>query len=254
MPEKGSQLIDRLFDILELLSLEKSGLGVTEIGHRTGLHKSTVHRIVNAMAQRGYIEKAAAANAYKIGPKLVEISSIYLNSVELKTEARPYLNELTGRLGQPSHLAILDGADAVYIDKVDVENNIRLYSQIGRRIPVYCSGLGKCLLSGLTDNEIQEIVSRCSFEKYTANTIDKDEFLRQVGNVRADGWAVDNEEHEEGIRCVAAPVYDYRGKIIAAVSITGPNTAIAPEMDSETGALVKDIAYKISRRMGFKYK
>ena len=82
MQEKGSQLIDRLFDILELLSLEKNGLGVTEIGNRTGLHKSTVHRIVNSMAKRGYIEKVAAANTYRIGPKLVEISSIYLNSVE----------------------------------------------------------------------------------------------------------------------------------------------------------------------------
>lgn len=252
MSEKGAQLIDRLLDILELLSLEKDGLGVTEIGNRTGLHKSTVHRIVSALAERGYIEKVSGRGIYKIGLKLVEISSVYLNSVELKTEARPYLHELTAHLGQPSHLAILDDTDAVYIDKVDMVNNIRLYSQIGRRIPVYCSALGKCLLSGLNDNEMQEIVSRCSFEKYTANTLDKDALLKQVRAVAAAGWAIDDEEHDEGIRCVASPVLDYRGKVIAAVSIAGPAAVIAPQNDSETGRVLRETALKISERMGYK--
>ena len=252
MSEKGAQLIDRLLDILELLSLEKDGLGVTEIGNRTGLHKSTVHRIVSALAERGYIEKVPDRSVYKIGLKLVEISSVYLNSVELKTEARPYLHELTVRLGQPSHLAILDGTDAVYIDKVDMMSNIRLYSQIGRRIPVYCSALGKCLLSGLHDNEMLEIVSRCSFEKYTVKTLDRKMLLHQISEVAVNGYAVDDEEHDEGIRCIASPVFDYRGKVVAAVSIAGPAAVIIPQNDSETGKLLQDTALKISKRMGYK--
>ena len=112
--------------------------------------------------------------------------------------------------------------------------------------------LGSASYQGLTDHEIKEIVSQCSFDKFTANTISKEEFLRQIEMVGINGWAVDNEEHEEGIRCIAAPVYDYRDKIIAAVSITGTNTVIVPEKDSETGAIVKDIAFKISKRMGYK--
>lgn len=252
MAEKGVQLIDRLLDILELLSGEKDGLGVTEIGNRIGLHKSTVHRIVSAMAERGYIEKVPGRGVYKIGLKLVEISSVYLNNVELKTEARPYLHELTTKFGQPSHLAILDGSDAVYIDKVDTVNNIRLYSQIGRRIPVYCSALGKCLLSGLNNNEISEILSRCSFHKYTPKTLDREVVLRQVMAVAAYGWAIDDEEHDEGIRCIASPVFDYRGKVVAAVSIAGPSAVIALENDSETAKMVQEAALKISKRMGFK--
>lgn len=252
MSEKGAQLIDRLLDILELLSLEKDGLGVTEIGNRTGLHKSTVHRIVSALAERGYIEKIPERSVYRIGLKLVDISSVYLNSVELKTEATPYLRELAAKFGQPAHLAILDGADAVYIDKVDILNNIRLYSQIGRRIPAYCSALGKCLLSGLHEVEIEEIVSRCSFKKFTDKTLDREELMHQIRAVQANGYAVDDEEHEEGIRCIAAPIMDYREKIVAAVSIAGPAAAIAPQNDRETARILMETARDISKRMGLK--
>ncbi len=252
MSEKGAQLIDRLLDILELLSLEKDGLGVTEIGNRTGLHKSTVHRIVSALAERGYIEKVPERSVYKIGLKLVDISSVYLNSVELKTEATPYLRGLAAKFGQPAHLAILDGTDAVYIDKVDTLSNIRLYSQIGRRIPVYCSALGKCLLSGLYEVEIEEIVNRCSFKKLTAKTLEKKELLLQIRAARVNGYAIDDEEHDEGIRCIAAPVLDYRGKVIAAVSIAGSSAAIVPQKDDETARILVETARDISKRMGYK--
>lgn len=253
MSERSIQVIDRAFDILELLSLEKDGLGVTEIGHRVGLHKSTVHRILSAMAERGYIEKSADRGIYRIGLKLVEISSVYLNNVELKTEARPYLWDLTSKLNQPSHLAILDGTEAVYIDKVDVVNSIRLYSQIGRRIPVYCSALGKCLLSGYSDVELAEVVSRLEFTRLTAKTIlDKDDFIRQVKRVRVCGWSVDDEEHEEGVRCLASPILDYRRQVIAAISITGPTAVLSKQREEEISRLVVDAAHAISRRLGYK--
>lgn len=252
MSEKGVQVIDRVFDILELLSVEKEGLGVTDIGKRLGLHKSTVHRILSAMAERGYIEKIPDKSVYKIGLKLVEISSIYLNSVELKTEARPYLWELTSKMNQTTHLAILDGIDAVYLDKVDVIQNMRLYSQIGRRIPVYCSALGKSLLSGLPDGKLTELLARCKFIKYTENTIlNKEEVFKQIIRTRSKGWSVDDEEHEAGIRCIASPIYDYTRKVVAAISISGPSAVIAPEKEEEIGQWVRDTALKISLRLGY---
>ncbi len=253
MSEKSIQVIDRALDVLELLATEKGGLGVTEIGHRLGLHKSTVHRILSAMAERGYIEKASGSGMYKIGLKLVELSSVHLSNVELKTEARPYLWELTSKMNLTSHLAILDGVDAIYIEKVDVVSNIRLYSQIGRRIPVYCSALGKSLLSGLPDGELGDTVARCNFVKFTEKTLtDKNELISQVRKVRLKGWSMDDEEHDEGIRCIAAPVFDYRGKVIAALSISGPAAVVAADKDGETAEFVKDAALKISGRMGYK--
>lgn len=253
MAERGIQVIDRAFDILEILSVEKDGLGVTGISNRIGLHKSTVHRILNSMVSRGYIEKLPDRGTYKIGLKLIEISSIYLNSIELKTEARPYLGELTSRLGLPVHLATLDGIEAVYIDKVDVLNNIRLYSQIGRRVPVHCSALGKCLISGLDGQELEELAGRIKFTRFTNNTItDKKTLLEQVRLVGTQGWALDNEEHEAGMKCIAAPVRDYRGTIIAAISVTGPSGTVSPERENEIGGIVVEASRKISRRMGFK--
>lgn len=251
MADKGIQVIDRAFDILEILAGEKDGLGVTEIGNRLGLHKSTVHRILGSMVKRGYIEKTRDRGLYKVGLKLVEISSVYLNSVELKTEARPYLTDLMYKLGQPVHLATLDGCDVVYIDKVQQENSIRLYSQIGRRVPGYCSALGKCLLSGLSDVDMENRISYMNFVGYTKYTIqNREELFRQILDARKNGWAIDDEEHELGVRCVAAPIYDYRGKVVAAVSVTASVDVFTMDRIDEFVGNVKKAANEISLRLG----
>jgi len=251
MAEKGIQVIDRAFDILELLSDAKDGMGVTEIGVKIGLNKSTVHRIVNAMADRGYIERVNSRGIYRNGLKLVDLASVHLNSVELKTEARPFLRELTSRMNLTTHLATLDDVEAVYIDKVDVESSLRLYSQIGRRISVHCSALGKSLLSGLTDADVSERLKRCNFMRHTAHTLtERTALLRQIGEVRRHGYSVDDEEHEEGIRCIASPVSDYRGRVVAAISLTGPAGVVSKEREAEIGEMVKGVAQDISHRLG----
>jgi Transcriptional regulator len=251
MADKGIQVIDRAFDILEILAFEKDGLGVTEIGNRLGLHKSTVHRILGTMVKRGYIEKTRDRGLYKVGLKLVEISSVYLNSVELKTEARPYLSALMSKLGQPVHLATLDDCDVVYIDKIEQVNSIRLYSQIGRRVPAYCSALGKCLLSGLSDEEIEIRLSKMNYVGHTNYTITKkEELFRQIVEVRRNGWAIDDEEHELGVRCVAAPIFDYRGKVVAAVSLSASTNVFSRDRVDEFAKYVMDTAHEISLRLG----
>ncbi len=255
MAEKGIQVIDRAFDILELLSDEKDGMGVTEIANRIGLNKSTVHRILSAMASRGYIERVNGKGIYRNGVKLVDLASVHLNFVELKTEARPYLRALTARMNLTTHLAILDGCEAVYIDKVDVESSLRLYSQIGRRVPVYCSALGKTLLAGLSEPELENIVQNCDFRPFTANTLtNRQALMNQLDAVRANSYAVDDEEHEKGVRCLSAPVWDYRGKVVAAISITGPAGVVTKGRETEIAALMKTVALDISRRLGYRHQ
>lgn len=252
MTEKNVQTLDRALDIIELLSTEKEGMGVTEIGQRTGLHKSTVHRLLNSLAERGYIERDPRYGNYKLGLKFVEISSLLLNKLELKTEAFPYLRKLAETVGQPVHLAILSGKEAVYIDKVDVLNNIRMYSQIGRRVPVHCSAIGKVLLSGLKKDELEDTLNHMEFQRFTHNTLRSRESLqKEIEAARLKGWAADNEEHEEGIRCIAAPVYDYTGKVIAAVSTSGDRKIISAERDEEISRVVTETATAISKRMGY---
>ncbi|MCX4269999.1 MAG: IclR family transcriptional regulator [Lachnospiraceae bacterium] len=251
MSEKGVQVIERTFDIIELLAVEPQGLGVSDVARRLSLNKSTAHRILNAITDRGYLEKTADG-IYSLGMQFVELTSRKLGSIELTTEAKPFLNELTAKLGQSSHLAILDGSDAVYIDKVEVTKNLRLYSQIGKRIPVYCSGLGKSLLFDTDNQTILSLLRNCSMERLTETTLLTPEaVLEEIEIGRKQGWTVDNEEHDEGIRCIAAPVYDYRGKVIAAISSAGPSSFFMAEKDKEYSKIVCQIAQNISERMGY---
>ena len=250
---RGVQTLDRALDILELLATEKSGLGVTEIGRRIGLHKSTVHRLLNALGERGYIEKSVDYGTYSLGLKIVEISSIHLNSIELKTEAAPYLRQLAAESTQPVHLATFVDGEATYIEKVETLNTIRMYSQIGKRVPVHCSAVGKALLTGLTDSDIEKLLDQRELKMYTPNTLTKaEEIIKQIGEAQKRGWTIDDEEHEEGIRCIAAPIYDYRGKVIAAVSTSGPSPIISKEKDDDISGYVTKAARAISRRMGYR--
>ena len=138
MEKATVQSIDRALSIIEALAGEKDGLGVTEIATRVGLHKSTVHRLLSALGERNYVEQRSGG-AYRLGMKLVELSSLYLNQVELKTEAQPYLRKLLQLTKQPVHLAMLDGLEIIYIDKIESIHSIRMYSQIGRRSPALCT-------------------------------------------------------------------------------------------------------------------
>jgi IclR family KDG regulon transcriptional repressor len=252
MTDQKVQTIDRTLDLLEQLATAQDGLGVTELGARIGLHKSTVYRLLSALTARGYVEKDPKTSTYKLGLKLIEISGLFLKKLELKTEALPFMRQLVELAGQPVHLAILDGVEVIYIEKVESVNSIRMYSQIGRRVPVFCSAIGKVLLAGLTPEQRVEIWDKIRFEKFTDQTLLSQAALAAaVQQVSRLGWAVDNEEHEPGIRCIAAPVYDYTGKVIAAVSVSGDKRVISPERDLEVAAAVMATAQAVSRRMGY---
>ncbi len=252
MPDNKVQTIDRTLDIIELLATAKEGLGVTEIGQNIGLHKSTVYRLLTALSDRGYIEKDLKNSTYKIGLKFIEISGLFLKKLELKTEALPYMRKLAEIIGQPVHLAILEGTDVIYIEKVELVNSIRMYSQIGRRVPAHCSAIGKILLAGLDSRSLPEVLKNMKYEQFTPNTlVSKDDLKRAIELVKTEGWAVDNEEHEPNIRCIAAPIIDYTGKIIAAVSVSGDSHIINAESDLETARHVIETAGSISKRMGY---
>ena len=249
--DSSVQSVDRVLDIIEVLSTEHDGIGVTAIANRVGLHKSTAHRLLSTLAARGYVAKTAEGS-YKIGLKLIEAVSCYINSLELQTEARPYLVQMTGELGLTSHLGILDKDQVVYIEKMDVVSSVKMYSQIGLRMHAYCSSLGKCLLSNYSREELNGIMKDCSFIRFTKNTISSIEALhKEMTKVRKLGWAMDNEEFEIGHRCIGAPIYDYKGDIIAAVSASGPTNLLRNERIETVAGKVKEVAMELSRSMGY---
>jgi len=244
------QVIDRAFDILEYLSLTQGERGPTQIAEAVGLSKSTVHRLLSTMHQRGYVEKNETEGTYRIGIKLVEVVSNHINNLELQTEARPFLNELHNTLGLIVHLGILDRHEVVYVEKMDIAPNLRRYAQIGLRVPAQCSSLGKCLLASLSGEELKLAMANCRFEAYTDKTITNLEHLREhLREVRLQGWAIDDGEYLLGHRCVGAPVYDYRGETIAAVSASGPATQLTDDRIPEVIQHVQKAASMISRQL-----
>ena len=253
MKDKNSniQVIERALDIIELLSTQQNGIGVTEISKETNLHKTTVHRILSSLYARNYVEKNKYGK-YKLGFKLIEIVGCHINELELLTEARPFLLELSSKYNLTSHLGVLDGYNVVYIERLETFKHMRLYTQIGYRVPAYCSSLGKCLLSSLSEKELDAIMKDYKFERYTENTIcDIKELKKQLRNIRIQKWAMDNQEQMLGQRCIAAPIYDYKGEVIAAVSGSGNLEQLPDEKTKDVAEYIVNIAIEISKRLGY---
>jgi DNA-binding IclR family transcriptional regulator len=249
--EKGVQSIDRVLDIVEALSTKQGGLTLTELAKSIALPKSTTHRLLSTLVRRGYAAKREDGG-YQVGLKLIEAVSYYINSLELQTEARQHLARLTVELGLTAHLGVLEGNQVVYIERIDVLSGVKLYSQIGLRMHAYCSSLGKSLLAGLSGEELREVMSRCPFERFTPNTITSLAALREeLKKVRARGYAVDNLEYSLNNRCVGAPIYDYRGETVAAISASGPPAILTPERVADVAGEVMSKAKAISRNLGY---
>ncbi|SHE75496.1 transcriptional regulator, IclR family [Caldanaerobius fijiensis DSM 17918] len=249
---KNIQSLDRAIQILEVLGNNPSGMGVSELSRVVNLPKSTVHRILDTLLQKGYVEKNSEKEKYKLGLKIVELSNKILANMELRSEARPYLEELMNYVNEVVHLCVLRDGEMVYIDKVECPNPIRMYSQIGRRIPVHCTAVGKATLAFLPKDEVIRILEMKGMPRKTQNTItDLQQLLNHLEEVRRLGYAVDDIEHEEGIRCVAAPIFDGTGQVVAAISVAGPDFRITIERIPELADKVREVAQKISQRLGY---
>ena len=249
--EPNVRVMDRTFDIIELLSQAQTPMSLTEISKETGLSKSTVHRLLQSMNSRHYVEKDKNSS-YSIGLKLVELVSYHINGLELHTEAKPFLSILRSELNLTVHLGILEADEVIYVEKMDLYPTTMLYSQIGYRSPAYCSSMGKCLLSCLSGEELEEALFNCKFKQFTPNTItNMHDFKQYLKKVRQQGWAMDDEEYMQGHRCVGAPIFDYRGDSIASVCVSGHITEISDEKLPMIVDLVKEAALQISRRMSY---
>lgn len=250
-PAQVVQSLTRSLDIIEKLVDAGSSLGVTELSKSLGLHKSTVYRLLSTLVYRGYVEQDRHGR-YKIGLKLFEIGGIVLNNMGLRKRIKPYLERLREETKETIHLGIMDNHEVVYIDKEETSETIRMYSEVGRRVDAHCTSLGKVLLAYANKELPQEILEN-NLKKYTGNTItDKNELIEHLYKVKGQGYAVDNQEQEEGIRCIGGPIFDYKGDVIAAFSIAGPATRMTEDRVLKLVAKVKDYSNRISSSFGYK--
>ncbi|MEW5921413.1 MAG: IclR family transcriptional regulator [Bacillota bacterium] len=251
------QSVERVLTILEVMAGEGAPITVTELADKVNLKISTVHRLLSTLVHRGYVEQEDD-NKYRLGLKLMEIGNSVLYYSDIRTVARPYLEELMERCNETVNLAILDDIDVVYIDQVESKNLIivKMLAQVGNRGPVHCTSSGKVLLAFLPKEKMEETISRLELVKYTNETItDVDNLRKELKRVQQDGYAVDWGEREEHVRCIAAPIFNYEGRAIASVSISGPSTRITTYyMKNELVDLIRDTAKKISHKMGYNGK
>lgn len=243
-PDQLVKSLDRALNILEKLVDINEPLGITEISQYTGYHKSTVYRLIDTLCYRGYLTQDFETGKYKVGMKLFEIGSEVFNNLDLRSQVKPYLKEIEEKTAETVHLGVLDSTKMVYIDKVESRRTIRMSSKIGSRTYAHSTGLGKAILAYLAEDEVEQIIEEEGLPKFTENTItNKEELINELEEIRKKGFAIDEEENETGIICVAAPIFDYNDNIVAAISISGP----ANRMTNNKIIKIKDIAREYSK-------
>jgi DNA-binding IclR family transcriptional regulator len=252
MEKKIIQSIDRALQVLELFSLEKPEWGVTEISKALNIYKSNVYNILSTFVEKGFVKKDRKTDKYKLGIKFFELGSVVIKNMDLRKIAHPYIEKLSKEFNETVHLGILDEGRVVSIEREESDKGLCSHIEIGRRAPLHCTAVGKAIMSYLSEEEINLIIKEKGLEKYTENTITNEEELeKEFKKIRKQGYAVDNMEHEEGVRCVAGPIRDYNGKVIASMSISGPAFRIDESNIPNIAKKVKEYCDCISEEMGY---
>jgi DNA-binding IclR family transcriptional regulator len=242
---------DRALQVLEFLATVPEGTTFSDIAKSLSLPKSSAHELLSVMTERSFVEFNPGTKKYRLGIRTWELGQAFVAHRDLITEARPVIAAIAANLDETVQISVLDGFEEVYLDRVDSSQPLRVQAIVGSRAPAHTTALGKILLS---DRREGDLITSLRGRKLTASTpatiTATDELILELRWVRANGFAVDNEEHAKGLRCVAAPIRDHSGTIIAAASVALPITRANPDqMTDALLALVRGTT-EISRKLG----
>lgn len=231
------QSVERALKILDLFDEFEPELKITEISDKMELNKSTVHSLLKTLEKHKYIDQNPENGKYKLGLKLIERGNCVVSTIDIRQVARTYLLDLAKRTGQTVHLGILNGKEGVYIDKIEGESAIIRFSKIGKGFPLHATAIGKVLLAFQEPKETNLLLSNYNFTEQTEYSItNQGEFLAQIEKVHQQGYAIDNQENELGVRCIAAPLLNFENKVLAGISIS---TLISQVNDEKLGKYIK---------------
>lgn len=249
----GTQAIDRALSVLFAFTPEQPSLRVPELTEMLELNKSTVYRLLQALGAVQLVRRDEDTGAYRLGPAVLDLASSFLSSIDLGVEARPVLQAFAIEHGESVNMAVLDGTDAIRIDNVRGTKTPQLVSRLGLRIPVYCSASGKALILDHTEAQVRELLRRSKPRKLTENTIvDADTFWQRLQKERRQGWTLNDEESEIGMRVIGAPIRDHGNSIVAAVSVSAPTFRLPNRAVPALGQALCEAAARISVALGAK--
>ncbi|GFO54504.1 IclR family transcriptional regulator [Geomonas sp. Red276] len=247
------QAVSHALDLLEQFHDEVDELGVTELSKRLKLHKNNVFRLLATLESRNYIEQNKVTENYRLGLKTLELGQTFIKQMGLLRQSRPVLEALVKECNETTYVAILKEAHIVYLDVVETDLTVRVVPRVGARLPAYCTAAGKIQIAYMTDEELENYLPVKEMKRYTPNTLtDKDDLKKHLKVVADQGYAIDDEEMDVGVKCVGAPIRDYTRRIIGAVSISGPSMRFTEErLQKELIPLVVKAGEEISHKLGY---
>lgn len=237
--------------VLDLFNGVENGLSLSEIAQRLGLRPGSIYPIVYTLSKFGYLERDAETKKYALGLRILVLANQILSSLDIREKAKPILKRLARDLEVNVHLAVLYEGEVLYLDREEASPSVIIPSVIGRRVPPHCTALGKVLLAH-NPEAVEKLLGKGSLPAFTPNTITNPDFLRQeLKRVWEQGYSVDWEEFHQGNICVAAPVYNYRGKVVAAISLSFPKARLTHEPLNHFVQAVVQGARELSASLGY---
>lgn len=247
----GTAALGKAMVVLDVVATSETAPTFGELARCTGLPRGTLHRLLAAWIDKRMIAPASEDGSYRPGPHLLELARLTWERMDVRGAAAPPIAALHARTQETIHLAILSDAAIVHIDKVESTHPLRLHSAIGKRGPVHCTAVGKVMAAYLDPTEQRTLVDRLELTRHTpATLVSKTDLLLVLGQIRKAGLAFDHEEHQAGIHCVAAPVFDFRGRCVGGISITAPRVRVDVRTLRRYGEWLRDCAAETSRRLG----
>jgi len=240
--------------LLELFTPQKREWSVYEMVEALGYHKSSIQRIVTTLETEGFLKRVSSnRGVYRLGPQILFLGSIAEASTDLRTIARPIMGQLVKRVQETSYLCVLEEDQCYYIEKVECSQPIQIIHAVGKRNPLHCTGVGKALMSGMTEEEVKKILSKRDLQSFTPHTITQvGPLLREIEQIKKRGVALDHEELDLGVKCIAAPIRNHLGAVIAAISISGPAQRFTPQVFPYFEKEVMASAQAISHELGLR--
>jgi IclR family transcriptional regulator, KDG regulon repressor len=241
--------VQRSFAILEFLNASRRGWNISELSRKLDIPKSSTHVLINILSGLGYIQQAQLSNRFQLSPKLYGLGRRALHATPLSEIMLPHLHWLVQQTSLTAHAGILEKHHVVFIQKVDGQGMVKFDTYIGKCSPLHCTSLGKALLSSQTPEMLQSMLSKYTFDRFTRKTmVSLPAFMSELERVREQGYAVDNEEEELGVRCVASPIV-VDGAAVGAVSVTGTVTQIPPESVAAVGEMLRTAAWHVKAQL-----
>jgi IclR family transcriptional regulator, acetate operon repressor len=247
----GVQCVDRALLIIETLAEDDEGYRLTDLAVRTGLSRSTVHRLLTTLEKRRFVQFDRDDSMWHIGAKSFAVGSTFVRRRNFVTEALPYLRKLRDQTRETANLAVVDDGAMIVLTRVESREIMRSVTKVGGRVPMVASGLGKALLSTYSEQEVFAIIQRDGMPRLTSNSIVRaGDLCKSLHEIRKQGYSVDDEEAMIGLRCVSALVYDDRSEPLAAISVSGKASRVPHDRFPVLGKLVREVAAELTMALG----